>query len=135
MVGRVDFAQYLFYVGFLLLLLVRAQFWVDLVPTVVLVQDSENLYPDLLEHLLDHGGLAHFQPVFRDVFDLYLVHESLCVVHCFLDVLNIIPLEGNLLRSDFDFDVVGLTHFLELFLVKLLVYDALFQADFDFLVP
>jgi hypothetical protein len=106
--------------------LVRAQFWVDLVPPVVLVQDSENLYPDLLEHLLDHGGLAHFQPVFRDVFDLYLVHESLCVVHCILDVLNIIALEGNLLRSDFDFDVVGLTHFLELFLVKLLVYDALF---------
>ncbi len=121
MVSRIYFPQYLLYIVFLLLLFLRAKFGVNLVPTVILVQNFEDLDTDLLQHLFNHGWFAYLQTVFRDVPNLYFVHEGPGLVHGLLDVLDVVSLKAYFLGTDLDFDVISFTHFLELFFVKLFV--------------
>lgn len=121
----------LFFLGFLLFL---AESDVNFVPTVILIQDSENLDPHIFQHFADHGGLVHFETVPGNVLNLDFVHEVSSVVHSVLDVIDFIPFESDLLGSDFDLYAIGFTDFVELFLVKLLVNDALFKPDLYSLV-
>jgi hypothetical protein len=103
---------------------------VDFVPTVILIQDSKYLDSHIFQHFADHGGLVHFETVPGNVLNLDFIHEVSSVFHSVLDVIDFLPFESDLLGSNFDFNAIGFTDFVELFLVKLLVNDTLFKPDF-----